>query len=269
MLWVRGEPAEYDHWRELGNPGWGYADVLPFLKRMEAYAQGDGAVRGKHGPIHISRFGRNTLGDAFHQACVEAGVPATPDYNGVQYEGVGYLQSNTKSGLRFGGREAYLRPARGRPNLRVRTGARAERIRIEKGRAVGVDYRIGGGHHFARASREVIVSAGAVQSPQLLELSGIGDKARLAELGIASVAHLPGVGENCRDHLHTRVSFECTRPITLERHSRQSSAQGVDGAALSRAPRRGDGGLHGHGACAGQDRSRRSTAPTSRSRCTT
>jgi choline dehydrogenase len=214
MLWVRGEPAEYDHWRDLGNPNWGYEDVLPFLKRLETYAQGDG-TRGKHGPVHISRFGRNTLGDAFHMACTEAGVPATPDYNGSQYEGVGYLQSNTKRGLRFGGREAYLRPARGRTNLRVRTGARADRIRVEKGRAIGVDYRVGAERHFARASREVIVSAGAVQSPQLLELSGIGDKGRLAELGIATVAHLPGVGENCRDHLHTRVSFECTRPITL------------------------------------------------------
>ena len=215
MLWVRGEPAEYDHWRDLGNPGWGYIDVLPYLKRVESYAQGDGTVRGKHGPVHISLFGRNALGDAFHKACIEAGVPATPDYNGTQYEGVGYLQSNTKRGLRFGGREAYLHPAHGRVNLRVRTGARAERIRVEKGRAVGVDYRIAGERHFARASREVIVSAGAVQSPQLLELSGIGDKERLAELGIACAAHLPGVGENCRDHLHTRVSFECTRPITL------------------------------------------------------
>ena len=142
-------------------------------------------------------------------------MPATPDYNGRQYEGVGYLQSNTKNGMRIGGREAYLRPARGRSNLRVRTGARAHRIRVEKGRAVGVDYCVGDQMYFTRATREVILSAGAVQSPQLLELSGIGDKARLQELGIASVAHLPGVGENCRDHLHTRVSFECTRPITL------------------------------------------------------
>ena len=215
MLWVRGEPAEYDHWRALGNRGWGYSDVLPYLKRMEAYQEGDGATRGKEGPITITRFGRNTLGDAFHAACVEAGVPATPDYNGRQYEGVGYLQSNTKNGMRIGGREAYLRPARGRSNLRVRTGARAHRIRVEKGRAVGVDYCVGDQMYFTRATREVILSAGAVQSPQLLELSGIGDKARLQELGIASVAHLPGVGENCRDHLHTRVSFECTRPITL------------------------------------------------------
>ena len=202
-----------------------------------------------------SKFGRNTLGDAFHKACTEAGVPATPDYNGDQYEGVGYLQSNTKRGLRFGGREAYLHPARGRPNLRMRTGARADRIRVEKGRAVGVDYRVGGERRFARATREVILSAGTVQSPQLLELSGIGDKARLADLGIASVAHLPGVGENCRDHLHTRVSFECTRPITLERHPRQPATQGLDGSAIPGAARRRDGGLHRYGACAGQDRS--------------
>jgi choline dehydrogenase len=215
MLWVRGEPAEYDHWRDLGNPGWAYADVLPYLKRIETYAHGDSAVRGKHGPVNISRYARNTLGDAFLDACVQAGMPANPDYNGVRYEGVGYLQNNTKRGMRLGGREAYLRPARDRTNLRVRSGARVERIRVEQGRAVGVDFRVGAARHFARASREVVLSAGAVQSPQLLELSGVGDRARLEKLGIASVAHLPGVGENCRDHLHTRVSFECTRPITL------------------------------------------------------
>jgi len=215
MLWVRGEPAEFDHWRELGNPGWGYADVLPFLKRMEAYGEGDAAVRGNSGPIHISRFARSTLAEAFHAACVAAGVPATPDYNGVAYEGVGYLQSNTKRGRRWGGREAYVYPARGRTNLVVATGARATRVRIEKGRAVGVAYCRGERQYFARVAREVIVSAGAVQSPQLLELSGIGDRQRLLELGIACHAHRPGVGENCRDHWHTRISFECRRPITL------------------------------------------------------
>ena len=215
MLWVRGEPAEFDHWRELGNPGWGYTDVLPFLKRMEAYGEGDAAVRGTSGPIHISRFARSTLAEAFHAACVAAGVPATPDYNGVAYEGVGYLQSNTKRGRRWGGREAYVYPARGRTNLVVATGARATRVQIEKGRAVGVAYRRGEQQYFARIAREVIVSAGAVQSPQLLELSGIGDRQRLAELGIACHVHRPGVGENCRDHWHTRISFECRRPITL------------------------------------------------------
>jgi choline dehydrogenase len=215
MLWVRGEPAEYNAWHDNGCPGWGYEDVLPFLKRAESYAEGDAATRGSDGPIHISRARHNTLGDAFHQACMEAGIPATPDYNGKRYEGVGFLQMNVKDGLRHGAREAYLRPTRGRTNLHIRTGARAHRVRVENGRAVGVEYRVGNDRRFARARNEVIISAGAVQTPQLLELSGIGDRERLAEFGIDSVVHLPGVGENCRDHLHTRISFECTRPITL------------------------------------------------------
>ena len=215
MLWVRGESAEYDNWRDSGCAGWSYADVLPYLQRVESYAKGDSALRGRQGPVNINLSNPDTLGSAFHQACVQAGIPATPDYNGAQYEGVGVLQTNTRRGMRHGGREAYLRPAQGRANLTILTSARAHRIRIADGRAVGVEYRAGGTMHFAGATREVVISAGAVQSPQLLELSGIGDRERLAELGIASVAHVPGVGENCRDHLHTRVSFECTRPITL------------------------------------------------------
>jgi len=214
MLWVRGEPAEYDNWRDGGCEGWGYDDVLPTLKRIESYA-GGGATRGRDGPVHISDAGANTLGDAFHQACIEAGIPATADYNAAQYEGVGYLQTNTRRGLRMGGREAYLNPAKGRTNLDIRGGARVHRIVIENGRATGVEFVAQGRRKIARARREVVVCAGAVQSPQLLELSGIGNRERLAEHGIACVAHLPGVGENCRDHLHTRVSFECTRPITL------------------------------------------------------
>ncbi len=216
MLWVRGEPAEYDAWRDAaGCEGWGSADVLPYLKRVESWQGGDPAQRGRNGPVHISAAGRNTLGDAFHEACVQAGIPATPDYNGAQYEGVCYLQTNTKRGMRHGGREAYLDPAKARPNLAIRTGARAHRVRMQDGRATGVEYRAGGQTHFAAARREVIVSAGAIQSPHLLELSGIGNRDILAAHGIAAVHHLPGVGENCRDHLHTRISFECTRPITL------------------------------------------------------
>lgn len=214
MLWVRGEPAEYDHWRDLGNPGWGYDDVLPHLKRIESYAAG-GPERGKEGPVHIDRIPRDALSSAFHDACVEAGVPATADYNGRQYEGVGYLQTNTRRGVRQGGREAYLDPVRHRENLRIMTGVRVERVRVERGRAVGVEYRRRGETRFAAAGREVIVCAGAVQSPQLLELSGIGNARHLEDLGIPVVRDLPGVGENLRDHLHTRVSFECTRPITL------------------------------------------------------
>lgn len=215
MLWVRGELAEYDHWRDLGNSGWGYEDVLPYLKQMEAYPHGDAAVRGTRGPIHVQRYPPDELSAAFLEACVQAGIPETPDYNGRQYEGVGPLQSNTRKGLRFGGREAYLRSARGRANLQVRTGARVDRVRVEGGRAVGVEYRLGGETHFAQAGREVIVSAGAIKSPQILELSGIGDAAHLKRMGIPVMADLPGVGENCRDHLHTRISYECKRPITL------------------------------------------------------
>lgn len=215
MIWVRGEPAEYDHWRDLGNPGWGYDDILPFLSRVESFAKGDPSVRGRKGPINIVQFPRDTLSDAFHGACVEAGIPATDDYNGRNYEGVGYLQTNTRRGLRQGGSETYLEAARGRPNLHIMTGALASRICVEKGRAVGVEFRQGGARRFARAAREVILAAGAIQSPQLLELSGIGNRDLLARHGIPLVHHLPGVGENCRDHLHTRISYECTRPITM------------------------------------------------------
>lgn len=215
MIWVRGEPAEYDQWQEIGNHGWSYEDVLPFLKRIERYEHGDPALRGRDGPIKIMLQPPADLFADFFAACVEAGVPPTTDYNGAQYGGVGYLQYNVYNGLRFGGREAYLRPARNRETLRVATKAFVERVRIENGRAVGVEYRMGGALHFARAEREVILSAGTVQSPQILELSGIGDKALLGRMGIPVAADLPGVGENCRDHLHTRISYECTRPITL------------------------------------------------------
>ncbi len=215
MLWVRGEPAEYDHWRELGNPGWSYEEVLPYLKRIECYDGGDDAQRGRDGPVRISDIPRDTLGDAFHDACVAAGIPATPDYNGRQYEGVGYLQTNTRRGVRQGGREAYIDPIRSRGNLDLRTEARVARIVVEGGRATGVEFQWRGKLHHAGVNREIVLSAGAVQSPQILELSGIGDAKRLAGLGIPVVANLPGVGENCRDHLHTRISYECTRPITL------------------------------------------------------
>jgi choline dehydrogenase len=215
MLWVRGEPAEYDHWRDLGNEGWGYNDLLPYLKSIESFDGGSGAERGRDGPVKISMLQPDTLGDAFLGACIEAGIPETPDYNGGQYEGVAYLQTNTRGGRRHGGREAYIDPVRTRSNLDIRTGARVSRIRIENGRATGVEYEWRGKSWFSPAAREVVLSAGAVQSPQLLELSGVGDKDRLGKLGIAIKAHLPGVGENCRDHLHTRISYECTRPITL------------------------------------------------------
>ena len=215
MLWVRGEPAEFDHWSELGNPGWSHADVLPFFKRIESCSFGDPALRGRDGPVPVSILGRETLADAFHAACQQAGIPATEDYNGRQYGGVGYLQANAKHGRRMGGRETYLEQARGRSNLTVMTGARVRRILVRNQRATGLVYETSAGSHTVTAAREVILSAGAVQTPQLLELSGIGDSGLLQRHGIEVTHHLPGVGENCRDHLHTRISYECRRPITL------------------------------------------------------
>ena len=216
MFWVRGDPAEYDHWRDLGNDGWGYADVLPYFMRMEAYSGGDPAVRGRSGPLVISDYTpRDPLTDAFLRACAEAGTPENPDYNGGRYEGGGTIQFSTRRGLRWSVREGYLRPAMKRAGLRVVTGARATRVLLDGDRATGVEYRLGDRTEVVRAARAVVLAAGTVQSPQLLELSGIGDAAALGRCGIAVRKHLPGVGENLRDHLHARLMLEAKGLATL------------------------------------------------------
>ena len=216
MIWVRGDPLEYDHWASLGNPGWSYAEVLPYLKRMESYALGDPQYRGRDGPMYISRYvDRDPLTVGYHDACCQAGIPAAEDYNGPVFEGVGFLQYNTRRGRRRHSADNYLRPAMKRPNLKVETNALAQRIEFDGRRAAGVTYRRGNAIHTVRVRREVLLAAGAVQSPQLLELSGIGNADILQRAGVPVVAHLPGVGENLRDHLHVRLSFETTLKITL------------------------------------------------------
>ena len=216
MIWVRGDPAEFDRWRALGNPGWGWDDLLPYFRRLESTAFGDDATRGRDGPIRVTPLARthpNPLGDAFVAACVQAGIPVTPDYNGGRYEGVGYLQLTTGDGKRCSTAIGYLeRPP---PNLVVRTQAVATRIVFEERRAVGIEYRHDGRTRAARASAEVILSAGPIKSPQLLELSGIGQPDRLAAHGIETVHASPGVGENLIDHLQSRITCECSQPITL------------------------------------------------------
>lgn len=217
MIFVRGDPAEFDRWRdELGNAGWGYEDVLPYFKRMESTAIGGDDVRGRDGPVPITSLGAcpDELSEAFIAACRAAGIPETSDYNGRQYEGVSYLQMSTRRGRRSSTATAYLDRSR-RANLVFRTEALATRVLLDGRRAAGVEYRAGGELRTAHAAREVIVCAGPIKSPQLLELSGIGDGARLQRLGIATVHHLPGVGENLVDHLQSRLTFECTRRITL------------------------------------------------------
>ncbi len=216
MIWVRGDPLELDHWASLGNPGWSYADMLPCMKRMESYALGDPEYRGKDGPMHITRYAdRDLLSEGYRLANAEAGVPLTEDYNGPRFEGVGYLQYNTRGGKRRHTGDNYLRPAMQRPNLTVHTQSLAQRVLLEGKRAVGVEYRKGDTLVTARAQRDVILAAGAIQSPQLLELSGIGHGDVLQRAGIPVLHHLPGVGENLRDHLHVRLAFETQLRTTL------------------------------------------------------
>ena len=217
MIFVRGDPQEFDRWRdELGCPGWGYEDVLPYFKKLESTAIGDARYRGREGPVPVCSLGAqpDELSDAFLAACNAAGVPRNPDYNGAQYEGVSYLQLSTHRARRASTATGYLHRTR-RENFVFRTGALATRVLLEGRKAVGVEYRHGGELRVAHADREVIVSAGPVKSPQLLELSGIGNGERLQGLGIATQHHLPGVGENLVDHLQSRLTFACTRPITL------------------------------------------------------
>jgi choline dehydrogenase len=215
LIYIRGQHADYDHWAALGNPGWGHEDVLPYFIRSEANQRGASAFHGGSGPLKVSDIGaRNELIDAFIGAAEQTGVPRTDDFNGATQQGAGYYQLNTFKGWRWSTAKAYLAPARRRPNLVVQTEAFAAGIVFEGRRAVGVRYRQGGAMKTARCRAEVLLSAGAIQSPQLLQLSGVGPRALLGRFGIPQVHELPGVGENLQDHLQMRLSFECTRPIT-------------------------------------------------------
>lgn len=218
LAWVRGEAAEFDRWRASGLEGWGFDDVLPFLKKVEDYPPGDPRLRGRGGPIKVidrGRWDRDELSEAYRRACIEAGIPENDDYNGEKFEGVGFLQQSIANGLRCSGWTAYLRPVRNRPNLTILTGAAATRVLFEGKRACGVEFVQGGTRASARARGEVVLSAGAIKSPQLLELSGVGDAARLASHGIPVVAHVPGVGEDFHEHLQFRFTYECTKAITI------------------------------------------------------
>jgi choline dehydrogenase len=215
-VYVRGDPAEFDSWRSKGCPGWGYADLLPYFKKMEEFPQGDPAQRGHSGPIGVVKLEKfDALADAFLDAAIEAGNKRNEDYNDGHYEGAAYLQYSTRRGYRCSTAVAYLRPARKRPNLEVWTDAVATRVLLEGKRAIGLECRRGGELVQVRARKEVILSAGPLQSPKLLELSGIGRPDILNAHGIGVVHALPGVGENMSDHPNVRLTFECSQPITI------------------------------------------------------
>jgi choline dehydrogenase len=216
MVWVRGNSLDFDRWEEEGAEGWGYRHVLPYFRRSEAY-EGEGSeYRGDSGPMH-NRYGslENPLHHAWLEAAKQAGYPATPDYNGFQQEGFGRMGMSVHRGRRWSAANAYLKPALSRRNLSVVTHALATGVVFEGRRAVGVRYRRGGTEQVARARREVILSGGPINSPQLLKLSGVGPAAELKQHGIEVVQDLPGVGENLQDHLEFYFQIECREPITL------------------------------------------------------
>jgi 4-pyridoxate dehydrogenase len=208
MAYVRGNPGDYDRWARAGLAGWSYADVLPYFRRQEDWEGGADAFRGGDGPLTVQT---TTYQDKLVEACLAAGaalqMPRTPDYNGAQQEGLGRMQQTIRDGRRCSAAEAYLRPALARANLTVETGALANRILLEAGRAVGVEYVWGGDTRVAHAEREVILCGGVINSPQLLMLSGIGDPDQIAAHGIKVAAALPGVGKNLQDHLSVLADF--------------------------------------------------------------
>lgn len=201
MIYARGHRQDYDDWAAQGNPGWGWNDVLPYFKRSEDNERGADELHGAGGPLHVMDLrSPNPFSSRFVEAAKQAGFPHNPDFNGAQQDGVGLYQVTHKNGERFSAAKAYLTPNLSRPNLHVITGAQATRILLEGKRAVGVEYLQDGQKRELRAAREVLLSAGALQSPQLLMVSGIGPAGHLHERGIQPVHDLPGVGQNLQDH---------------------------------------------------------------------
>jgi choline dehydrogenase len=240
LLYVRGQHEDYDRWRQRGNTGWGYEDVLPYFKKAENQARGANEFHGVGGPLPVSdsRHG-DPLSDAFIVAAAETGIPVNKDFNGATQEGAGWFQTTTRGGKRASTAVAYLRPAKGRKNLHVETSAQAQRILFEGRRAVGLEYRKEGNLRTARARREILVSSGAYNSPQLLQLSGVGPAELLKKHGIDVVLDAAGVGHDLQDHMQVRVVMRCSQPITLNdivNHPLRRIMAGARYAAFRKGP---------------------------------
>ncbi len=215
LIYIRGQHADYDDWERQGSPGWGWRDVMPYFIRAERNQRGASEYHGAEGMQAVSDVGEpHELATAFIDACVDTGMSRTRDFNGASQEGAGYFQLITWRGRRCSSAVGYLRPARRRPNLTVHTDALCARVLLEQGQARGVEYLQGEKRITARANAEVILSAGAIQSPQLLMLSGIGDPEALSSHGIDVVHANAAVGRNLQDHLQIRLIHECNQPIT-------------------------------------------------------
>src|SRR5665647_3059643 len=216
LLYVRGQHEDYDRWRQRGNLGWGYDDVLPYFKKAENQERGGDEFHGADGPLPVSNLSHaDPLSAAFIEAAAQTGIPRNPDFNGATQEGAGFFQTTTRYGRRASTAVAYLRPAKARKNLHVETSALAQRIVFEGRRAAAVEYRRQGALQTVRARKEILVSSGAYNSPQLLQLSGVGPAELLRTHGIDVVLDAPGVGHDLQDHLQVRVVTRCTQPITL------------------------------------------------------
>ncbi len=216
MVYIRGNHGDYDEWRQRGCDGWDWDSVLPYFKKAENQTRGADEFHGVGGPLHVSdQPSRFELADAALEACVQAGIPRNPDFNGAAQEGCGYYQTTTNNRRRWSTAQAYLAPARKRPNLEVRTGAHATKVLIENNRAVGVEYQSPQGRQTARCKGEVIVSGGAYGSPQLLLLSGLGPAEHLRDMGIEVVRDMPAVGSNLHDHFNTNLNWRISKAITL------------------------------------------------------
>ena len=232
MLYVRGHRADYDGWRDAGNPDWDYASVLPWFKRSEANARGADAFHGRDGPLTVADAPhRHPLADAFVAAAVEAGFPRNDDFNGAHQEGFGHYQCNTLRGRRASTATAYLAPSRRRDNLHVVTDALADRIVFAGRRAAGVFYRHRGAEFTAYAERDVVLAAGTFNSPQILLRSGVGAARALAALAIPVVADLPGVGANLHTHFRASIVVRCREPVTLNDGMRRVRSRIAMGAA--------------------------------------
>ena len=216
LVYIRGQAEDFDHWRQLGNAGWSFDDVLPYFRKSEDKIGGGDDLHGTGGLLAVSEVDRyDPISQAFVKSCVDLGFPRTNDFNGRVQEGAGYYQTTTARSRRWSTAKAYLEPAKARPNLVIRTGCQATRVLLENGRAVGVEYQSPAGRQTARANREVVVSGGAYGSPQLLQLSGLGPAEHLRDMGIEVIRDMPAVGSNLHDHFGIYLMWKCSKAITM------------------------------------------------------